>query len=287
MRLSSPKRLPSPRAARLGRGVACAVLLATALLASGCATTSAEDDPLQVRIDDMDTRLGKIERVAGGQNMLELSQRIDALQAEVRALRGQVEVLENGNEALRKQQRDLYADIERRLAALEGGARAPLAPAAGLGGSVGAAAPLAAGGAGTGAPPAIAGRAETPEQLYGRAFDALKAGNYSAAIAGMREFLAAHPQHDLADNAQYWLGEAHYVTRDYDAAIADFGALLAKWPESNKAPDAQLKLGYAQFESKRFAAARQALTLVTTRYPGTEAARLAQERLRRIPPDAR
>ena len=44
-----------------------------------------------------------------------------------------------------------------------------------------------------------------------------------------------------------------------------------------------LKLGYAQFEQKRLPAARQTLPQVGTRYPGTEAARLAQERLRRMP----
>jgi outer membrane murein-binding lipoprotein Lpp len=105
---------------------------------AGCATTPAEDDPLQVRLDDMDRRLGKVERVAGGSTLLEMSQRIDALQAEVRRLRGQVEVLENGNEALRKQQRDLYADLSRRIDALDGGGRGaapvlgrPWAPAPG------------------------------------------------------------------------------------------------------------------------------------------------------------
>jgi TolA-binding protein len=44
-----------------------------------------------------------------------------------------------------------------------------------------------------------------------------------------------------------------------------------------------LKLGFAQFELKRLAAAKQTLSEVGTRYPGTEAARLAQERLRRLP----
>ena len=56
-----------------------------------------------------------------------------------------------------------------------------------------------------------------------------------------------------------------------------------RWPQSSKAPDALLKLGYAQHELKRVAAAKQTLAQVGVRYPGTEAARLAQERLRRIP----
>jgi tol-pal system protein YbgF len=247
------------------RALAIGAACAAALFAAGCATTSAEDDPVQVRLNDVDTRLGRIERVGAGQSLVAMSQRIDALQAEVRTLRGQLEVLENGNEALRKQQRDLYADLERRLAALEGGTRGPPSSQSGTG----------AGGTATGGVSA--------EVLYGRAFDALKAGNYPAAIAGMREFLAAHPAHDLADNAQYWLGEAYYVSRDYENAIAAFTQVGLRWPDSSKAPDALLKLGYSQFELKRMAAARDTLAKVPQRYPGTDAARLAQERLRLIP----
>lgn len=238
------------------------------LLLTGCVPLASEDDPLQVRVGELDSRLARIERVAGGPAMLELAQRVDALQTEVRALRGQVEVLENGNEELRRQQRNLYADLERRTAALEarGGQAGPAVAAPG-------AAAAAAGTAG----------GSTPEVLYGRAFDALKAADYPVAISGMKEFLAAHPEHELADNAQYWLGEAYYVTRDYESAVAAFTAVGRKWPASPKAADALLKLGYSQFELKRFADARQSLGAVATRYPGTEAARLAQERLRRIP----
>ena len=57
------------------------------------------------------------------------------LEAQLRELRGNVEELQNSNEALRKQQRDLYADLDRRIkvleAALKGGA---VAPAGGGGG---------------------------------------------------------------------------------------------------------------------------------------------------------
>jgi tol-pal system protein YbgF len=276
--------------------------LALAATLGGCVATPAEDDPTQVRIEDMDRRLGRVERVAGGQTLLEMSQRIDALQAEVRRLRGQVEVLENTNEALRKQQRDLYGDLSRRLDGLEGGG--PRAAAGSSSGSIGGggaaglgaanaatvAGGAAAAGAGSGAAPAVgagsaaAGRsADTPEARYGRAFDALKSSSYAAAISGMREFLAAYPNHELADNAQYWLGEAYYVTRDYDNAIGAFTLVGERWPQSSKAPDAMLKLGYAQFELKRLAAAKQTLAQVGERFPGTDAARLAQERLRRIP----
>ncbi len=240
-------------------------LLAASLLPA-CASLGGGDELADARAADVEARLARIERVAGGPAMLELSQRIDALQSELRALRGQAELLENGGEALRRQQRDLYGDLERRLAALE-------------------ARPVAAGGAPAGGTRGSAGgaTAEPAEVVYGRAFDALKAANYPAAIAGMKDFLTRYPEHELADNSQYWLGEAYYVTRDYEDAIVAFDTVGRRWPDSPKAADALLKLGFSHFELKRFPQARQALTEVGRRYPGTDAARLAQDRLKRIP----
>ena len=86
-------------------GVGCVAALTLALV--GCATLPPEEDPVQIRLNDLDTRLAKIERVVTNQSLLDLSQRIDALQAEVRSLRGQAEELDNGTQAARKQQRDL------------------------------------------------------------------------------------------------------------------------------------------------------------------------------------
>jgi TolA-binding protein len=52
--------------------------------------------------------------------------------------------------------------------------------------------------------------------VYGQSFDALKAGSYSIAITGFKDFLSSYPSSPLAENAQYWLGEAYYVTRDLE-----------------------------------------------------------------------
>jgi tol-pal system protein YbgF len=248
------------------------LIAALALTLVGCATLPPEEDPVQIRLNDLDTRLAKIERVVTNQSLLELPQRIDALQAEVRSLRGQAEELDNGSEAARKQQRDLYADLDKRLAALESGGATTAAVAATSG-----AAPVATAGVAT----------DAPQLAYGRAFDALKAANYPVAIAGFRSFLGTYSRHELADNAQYWLGEAYYVTRDYDNALAAFARVGSEWPASSKAADALLKMGYAQFELKRYREARETLTAVGQRFPGTDAARLAAERIRRIPEGSR
>jgi tol-pal system protein YbgF len=232
-----------------------AAILVVAL--AGCSLTPPEEDPVQIKLNDLEARLARIER--SNQSVVTMAQTLEASQAEVRRLRGRLEELENGTEALRKQQRDLYADLDKRLATMTS------APA--VGGSFG----------GTGSASA------SEQTLYTQAFDALKTSNYPVAIGGFQTFLSSYPQSEMADNAQYWLGEAYYVTRDYERAGAAFRAVGEKWPNSRKAADALVKLGFTQFETKRYADAKVTLNDVITRYPDSDAARLAAERLKRLP----
>jgi tol-pal system protein YbgF len=256
-----------------------------AALGGGCATTPEEDTVLQAKLSDLDARITRLERA--NQSQVELAQHQEAEQAEVRALRGQLDQVEHDNAALRKQQHDLYADLDARVKALSAASAA--SGAAGAAG--GTATPAAAAGAAADAPPGApaagapgANEATSTEQaVYTQSFDALKAGSYSIAITGFKDFLKSYPQSSLAENAQYWLGEAYYVNHDYDSAAEAFRTVLKKWPDARKAPDALLKLGYTQFEQKQYAAARSTLTAVTQRYPGTDAAKLAADKLRRIP----
>src|SRR5882724_213176 len=141
-----------------------------AALAAGCASTPPEEDPVQIKLNDLDTRVARIEHIISNQSLVELAQRLDSVQADVRQLRGRIEELENGTEAMRKQQRDLYSDLDKRITVLQG-----TAPAAG----------------GTTAPGAPAPTGTSVEQaVYSQAFDALKAGSYSVAITGFKDFLA-------------------------------------------------------------------------------------------------
>lgn len=235
------------------------------LLLGGCATPP-EEDPMFIRLNDLDQRVQRIERVLTNNSLLELAQRIDRLQADVRGLRGDVELLQNQSEGGKAQSRSLYGDLEKRIAALEtlGGVGASEAGAAG---------------------PALttAGAAAGGEQaLYDSAFNALKGAEYPKAIASFRSFLTSYPTSPLASNAQYWLGEAFYVTREYDAAIQAFRKVTTDWPDSRKAPDALVKVGFTQAAQGKNAEARATLEDVTRRFPGTEAAQLASDRLKRL-----
>src|SRR5688572_32401777 len=88
---------------------------------AGCASTPPEEDPVVQRLTELDSRLLRIERVLANQSLLDLSQRIEAAQNEVRTLRGQLDELQHTVQKTQDQQRDMYGDVDRRLGALEGG----------------------------------------------------------------------------------------------------------------------------------------------------------------------
>lgn len=259
-------------------------ILVIALLAMTATPVLAQST--RARLDDLELRMGQVEETVRGQALVELSQRVDALAREVRALRGDLEVLQNDRDVLQRelqglqrQQAAATARIEQQLLSLEARLSTVPQPAATT-----ADPPTAAGSA---APPpaptpAASAPAESAEQLYGRAFDALKAARYPEAIAGMRDFVARHPVHPLIDNAHYWLGQSYFVTRDYVRAVEAFAAVDNDSPDSSKAPDALLKRGICEIELGRAEAGRATFEQVIRRYPQDPAARLAREQLQRL-----
>ena len=233
-------------------------LLALAVSVQGRAASNKE---LEARANEMDARLGTVERANA--NLVPMQQQIEAARSELRTLRGQIEEARHEIETLRQQQRDLYGDLDRRLLLLENGAVPAVA-------------------AGSTPPSEEQIRADDESTVYGDAFAALKAGRYEDAVRGFQLYLTKYPDGPRADNAGYWLGEAHYVQKNYEPALKALQAMLARFPDSRKAGDAELKVGFCQYELKAFRNARATLERVAATYPGTDAARLAQERLARM-----
>jgi tol-pal system protein YbgF len=227
---------------------------------AGCVTTPPEQDPVVQKLSELDGRLLRLERVLSNQSLLDLSQRLEAAQAEARTLRGQIEELQFRNQGAGEQQRELYDDLSKRLQALEtSNSQAQVQQAA----------------AGSGLPvPGGDDRAN-----YQAAFDLLRDGKYTEATEGFKLLLTRFPASSMADNAQYWLGESYYVTRDFASALKAFRAVVDKYPDSRKLPDALLKIGYCDYELQNWKSARTALGQVVQQFPDTTAARLAQQRL--------
>lgn len=239
-----------------------------AVALSACATPR-EQDPTWQRLNEVDGRVLRIERVINNQSLLELSKRDDSLQGELRALRGQLEQLQNTVDTARNQQRDLFGDLDKRVQALE---------------TARTAAPPATAAPGPGYGTATAG---SDKDAYQAALNLLKEGKYPEAVSALNQLLETYPQSTMLDNAHYWLGEAYYVLKDYPQALRAFQTVIDRYPGSIKVSDAQLKLGYTLYEMKDYKEARRILQAVADQHANTNAGRLAQQRLAKMSAEGR
>jgi tol-pal system protein YbgF len=129
------------------------------------------------------------------------------------------------------------------------------------------------------APPApAASRAGNPEQEYQAALATFRSREHGQAVLDFVDFIAKHPKHPLAGNAQYWIGEAYWAQRDYRQALIEFEKVSEYGPA--KAPDALVKIGLCHARLRDASRAEQAWQRVIREYPKSEAAGLAQSLLR-------
>ena len=291
------------------------------------------------------TRLESIEELLSNQGLLEMLQQMETLEQEVSRMRGELEVQNHVLEQIKKRQRDLYKDIDRRLQRFENPLMTTIETATGetepplqtlspitdpettnaelqnetpltlelveQGPEAGSTAedivPLTTPsapvsepeGAGTVIHPAqemtlpeapeeadAAMPAEVdPERIqadYQNAFNLLKQSRYDRSITAFREFLARYPDTEYADKAQFWLAEAYHVNSRFDQALVEYNVLLQNYPESRKLAQAGLKAAFCQLELGQIEPAKKQLEELIQQYPGTTAARLAQDRLKKI-----
>ena len=121
--------------------------------------------------------------------------------------------------------------------------------------------------------------ASDPAQAYQRAFGLLKSKDFGGAILAFDRFVKNYPNHDLADNAMYWLGECYYGQGEHMLAIQEFRRIPELYPNGNKVPDALLKIGFAYAALGDRQAARRTLKQLVEAFPQNGAARLARIRL--------
>ena len=117
---------------------------------------------------------------------------------------------------------------------------------------------------------------------YELGWHAMEKRDYRVAISRFKEFLKKHPKSNLADNAQYWIGESHYGLREFDQAIIEFDAVRRRYPQGDKVPAALLKQGYAFAELGEKVNARLLLQEVMEKFPETPEAARAKMRLKSL-----
>jgi tol-pal system protein YbgF len=275
------------------------ILLALLLIAGGCAGAAevtgvaTQQDVFELRTEiaraqqnaqrtrtDLDTLNAQLDRHAreqqteGDRRIAALTQRLDGLASTLTTLSGRVDELSANVDALGRQGR-----------VAPGSARtAPVPPSP---------APASPGPT----PPAAPSRPTTgalqPQDIYQAAYIDFSRGNYPLSIAGFREFVRRYPEHDLAGNAQYWIGEGYLaLARSYanagqaekeaealNQAVQEFRKVLANYPRADKVSTALYKEALALIELKQPQQAAARLQYLVDNFPQAEETPLAKERL--------
>lgn len=104
-------------------------------------------------------------------------------------------------------------------------------------------------------------------------------GRYAEAEQAFAAIVGSHPNHDYADNALYWQGEAAYDQAHYADALAAFTKVVEKYGGGGKAPDALLKIGLCYGRLGDDANARDVLTQLVAAYPRADASKIAKRKL--------
>jgi tol-pal system protein YbgF len=122
---------------------------------------------------------------------------------------------------------------------------------------------------------------ERPEVVYAAALNTFRAHEHGQAVLDFMDFVARHPTHTRAPNAQYWIGEAYYAERDYRHAVVEFQRVVAMAPKTAKAADAWLRIGMCHANLREPALAAAAWQRVLREHPRSEAAPKARAFLQR------
>jgi TolA-binding protein len=242
---------------RRGTNIAQAAIAAViALGASGCfwVTTKGEGRELRRDVNKIEASLPKLQQVLDQatklltRNSADLGNEVTSMGDEQKKLNGLVMEASRYAEEVRdesKRQEQRIADLEKRIAELEGKAEVSN---------------------------------KTAPQLWEEGMSALQGKNYEQARSSFRSLLTKYPTHDKADDAQMQRGESYYRERKYQESLGEYQRVFEKYQDSSLADDAAFRAGEAAEELRWCTDARAYFGLLVKKWPRSDLARKAKAR---------
>ncbi len=235
------------------------------------ATTKSEGKALRKDVDQLDQRVakkeedldGKLEQLKGildeatkllKRNSAGLGADVQQMQDEQRVLRGLVTAAKTYADEIKvavDSHTQRLTALEQRLTALEGG--------------------KPGGGAGTAA-------SGNPEELWNLGRAAFEANRHDEARELFKRLAVQFPQHERADDAQYFRGETYFSEKNWDGAIGEYQKVFDKYPDSSLADDALFRAGEAAEKLKNCTEARAYFGLIKSKYPKSSLAKKAGDK---------
>lgn len=116
---------------------------------------------------------------------------------------------------------------------------------------------------------------------YEQALSKFYARQHAESIAIFEKLMQRFPNHSLASNCQYWIGENYFAARNYSNAIDAFQRVLS-FERSLKKDDALMMMGRAYMELGMPQDAREAFNRLLQEYPQSEFVEDAEKALRNL-----
>jgi tol-pal system protein YbgF len=225
----------------------------------------------------------------------ELLYMLEQNRQEISELRGLVEQLTFEVQQIKKQSKERYIDLDRRLLEVSEGRTSPGSSVTLPSSSAAVGAPVVAGGSVAAGGSIIGGASSESEAVatgapasaeatkaYNAAYQYIKDREYEKAVDALHAFINQYPESDLTPNAYYWLGEVYLVLPKLEQAKQAFIVVVSKYAGHRKAPDAFFKLGVTYDRLGSPKEAETFLKQTVSRFPGTTPANLAQEYLKKF-----
>ncbi|QHJ13707.1 Cell division coordinator CpoB [Paraglaciecola mesophila] len=245
------------------------ILALTLTAIFGAAVNAAPAPVADVSSGSTESRLTTLERLFNTRTAQQhrVQEQLDLLQNEVNELRGSIEKHNYQLERILERQRELYLEIDKRIAAVMTPGAAQSSGDLSQANQSSQAAPTSL----------------NEDQAYDKAVNLiLKDKLYDDAIPEFQSFLQNFPNSSYASNAHYWLGQLLFNKQDWAAAANQFDTLITQFPDSSKRADAMLKLGICEQERSNIARAEQLWKKVVAEYPNSSARKLAEIKLNAV-----
>ena len=255
------------RPSRARRQLKAVAGVAASLALAGCVTRA---DFERVRRDQQEMRA----------TLADMQVSLDSLSRRVDTMRS------SQADTKTREAQDHVRELERRLADIEASRTVEATPTPGLGGEP---SPTPT------TPPRVPGseaaqiamrrEAQTASSAplsYQRSLQLYRDNQSEQAINGFRDFLRGNPKSPLADNAQYWIGEAYFAQSDYNRSIIEFNEVLLKFPQGDQVPGALLALATAFSTSGDKIDAKLVLQKLISDHPNSEEAQIGRQQLQSL-----
>jgi len=119
----------------------------------------------------------------------------------------------------------------------------------------------------------------TESELYDRALGYHRDGRHQEAMTDFNAFLTLYPKSELADNAQFWIGEGYRGQGKHEEAILAYQKVINGYPGGNKVPAALLQQGFAFDTIGDTTTAELVFKKLVKNFPKTSEAEIARKRL--------